>query len=130
MWYDLRKSALREKGNLFGALEEVVADLPGFVSKPSTAPMIPNVTIEAVAVWDTVGALGIPKYDGEKNADLFRFADTILSPKVRNGLHAVAIDEQRANFTPTLWNADARIQQVLFPGGDAPPSGGCSLALC
>jgi Uncharacterized alpha/beta hydrolase domain (DUF2235) len=43
---------------------------------------------------------------------------------VRHGLHAVSIDEQRANFTPTLWDADPRIAQVLFPGAHADVGGG------
>jgi hypothetical protein len=33
-------------------------------------------------------------------------------------------DEQRADFTPTLWNPDDRIIQVLFPGAHADVGGG------
>jgi glutathione S-transferase len=43
---------------------------------------------------------------------------------VRHGLHAVSVDEQRASFTPTLWEADERIVQVLFPGAHADVGGG------
>ncbi|WP_366522092.1 DUF2235 domain-containing protein [Candidatus Accumulibacter sp. ACC003] len=55
-----------------------------------------------VAVWDTVGALGIPTYAGGKHVDTFEFADTRLSGKVRHGFRAVALDERRRDFTPTL----------------------------
>jgi hypothetical protein len=47
-----------------------------------------------------------------------------LSDKVRHGIHAVAVDERRADFTPTLWDSDARITQVLFPGAHADVGGG------
>ena len=45
---------------------------------------------------------------------------------MRRGIHAVAVDEQRGDFTPTLWDADARITQVLFPGAHADVGGGYS----
>jgi hypothetical protein len=85
--------------------------------------------IETVAVWDTVGALGIPVFDGQHVAvDLFQFADTALSANVRFGRHAISIDEQREEFTPTLWNPDGnRIVQVLFPGAHAEVGGGYPL---
>jgi hypothetical protein len=34
------------------------------------------------------------------------------------------VDEQRADFTPTLWDPDARIVQVLFPGAHSDVGGG------
>jgi hypothetical protein len=78
-----------------------------------------------VAVWDTVGALGIPQFTVQKDrVDAFQFADRKLSPIVKHGLHALAVDERRSDFTPTLWDADARIIQVLFPGEHADIGGG------
>ena len=82
-------------------------------------------TIAAVAVWDTVGALGIPVYRGAGVADLFRFCDTKLNQNVALGLHAVALDEQRKPFVPTLWHDDPRVTQALFPGGHCDVGGGC-----
>ena len=81
-----------------------------------------------MAVWDTVGALGIPIFNNEHVAvDIFQFADRALSGKVKFGRHAVSIDEEREGFTPTLWDADpARITQVLFPGRHADVGGGYS----
>lgn len=81
--------------------------------------------MEAVAVWDTVGALGIPLYvEKDVRADPFRFADTKLSAKVKHGFHAIACDERRDDFEPTFWDRDPRIAQVLFPGAHADVGGG------
>ena len=55
---------------------------------------------------------------------MFRFADTALGAGVRHGRHAVAVDERRADFTPTLWDADPRIKQTLFPGSHGDVGGG------
>jgi hypothetical protein len=57
--------------------------------------------IEAVAVWDTVASYGIPTYNANLvRIDFFRFADLKLCAPVRNGLHALAVDEQREDFEP------------------------------
>ena len=86
---------------------------------------VPVETLAAVAVWDTVGALGIPLYDIKGHAlDLFGFADTKLNPKVALGLHAVSIDEQRKSFQPTLWDDAANVTQALFAGGHSDVGGG------
>ncbi|HET8533057.1 MAG TPA: DUF2235 domain-containing protein [Methylomirabilota bacterium] len=125
-WFTYRREALKGKENLFHKLAEVAVDLPGFLQARATAPRIADVPIEAVVVWDTVGALGIPAYNlkTDTQLDAFQFADLVLSGKVRHGLHAVSVDEQRASFTPTLWEADERITQVLFPGAHADVGGG------
>ncbi|WP_243438284.1 DUF2235 domain-containing protein [Fundidesulfovibrio soli] len=82
------------------------------------------IPIEAVAVWDTVGALGIPFYDRDRRVDVFRFADTDLSGCVQHGYHAVSVDEVRRDFTPTLWAPDDRVDQALFPGAHSDVGGG------
>ena len=89
-----------------------------------TADSFVPVKIAAVAVWDTVGALGIPTYLGTGMSDIFRFCDTSLNPNVALGVHAVALDEQRKAFAPTLWDDDPRIAQALFPGGHCDVGGG------
>ncbi|MGH8819740.1 MAG: DUF2235 domain-containing protein [Rhodoferax sp.] len=86
---------------------------------------VPVDAVTAVAVWDTVGALGIPLYNlNGKELDLFGFANTRLSPKVGLGLHAVSIDEQRMSFQPTLWDDAPNVTQALFAGGHADVGGG------
>ena len=89
---------------------------------------IKDIKIQAVAVWDTVGSLGIPDFKFADNRaeirDVFAFADNVLNPKVLGGFHAVAIDEMRLLFTPTLWQKRDGIQQYLFAGAHADVGGG------
>lgn len=120
--------ASKGRTGLLDRLEQTLYNLPGFFSSPPDAgKRIAAVPIQAVAVWDTVGALGIPQYDGEdRRIDAFRFADLDLNPRVAVGLHAVSLDEQRVDFTPTLWNPRANVVQRLFPGAHADVGGGYS----
>ncbi|HEX6442314.1 MAG TPA: DUF2235 domain-containing protein [Stellaceae bacterium] len=124
VWYAWRQEVVGD--DALPRLQEFARDLPHFlVEDPSKTDLV-RAPIEAVAVWDTVGSYGIPEFD-EHGAviDSFRFADTKLSDNINFGRHAVSIDEQRVNFTPTLWQPDARrIVQVLFPGGHADIGGG------
>lgn len=125
VWYDYRREALGGKPSFLRQLRDMATDLPGFLSTRPTEHRVPGVHIDAVAVWDTVGALGIPAYTlGGTRADAFQFANRKLSDSVRRGLHAVAVDEQRADFTPTLWDDDTRVTQVLFPGAHSDVGGG------
>ena len=127
VWYDCLSTKLQTNRDWFGRLEEIVFDLPRFLMAPPRPDQLLRGPIEAVAVWDTVGSLGIPDYDVKlKRLDPLQFADRTLSPVVRRGLHAVAVDEMRTDFTPTLWDPDARIIQVLFPGAHGDVGGGYS----
>ena len=80
-----------------------------------------DVRVRMVGVWDTVGALGIPGhlfgiFDQAKHG----FLDTALNPCIQNAYHAVAIDERRASFLPTLWtNPDGtpRANDATTPTG-------------
>ncbi len=89
---------------------------------------VDDVPIRAVAVWDTVGALGIPDMQVTGGTvvrrDVFEFVDTQLSNSVEHGFHAIAIDEERADFTPTLWDTRDGVVQVLFPGAHGDVGGG------
>jgi len=62
------------------------------------------VEIEAVAVWDTVKALGfrVPilwRWSQVEHA----FHNHALGASVRNGFHALALDEGREAYAPVLW---------------------------
>lgn len=124
VWYRYRRDALQQDESRLGRFEEMVLDLPGFFTVPPPADRLVEAPIESVAVWDTVGSLGIPEYAATGRLDLFRFADTRLSPIVASGFQAIAIDEEREDFTPTLWDSDPRIVQALFPGAHADIGGG------
>lgn len=125
VWYEYRRAALKSRRGLLGRLQELVIDLPGFLRLPPKRDLLSPAEIEAIAVWDTVGALGIPTYNVTLDRmDLFQFADTKLSAIVKHGYHAVAIDELREDFSPTLWDTDPRVRQVLFPGAHSNVGGG------
>lgn len=86
---------------------------------------ISRTDIEMVGVWDTVGALGVPTSIFHViNRWLESFHDTDLNSKVRHGYHAVALDEQRKAFEPTLWQDRRGIEQVWFAGVHSNIGGG------
>jgi uncharacterized protein (DUF2235 family) len=131
IWFDNRKQCLGEDQNLLGKLEELLVAVPAWIlmSRRASAPPTIRVSIASIGVWDTVGSLGIPKFDSsEQNIEPLRFVDTKLSQGVEKGFHAVAMDERRGNFTPTLWDADPRVTQVLFPGAHSDVGGGYPLS--
>lgn len=124
VWQDWRRETSSRK-TWRAAFEETLLDLPGFFAAPITARRIADVPIASVAVWDTVGSLGIPDYVGMSGrVDQFRFADVKLAPAVQYGFHALAIDERRADFAPVYWQPDPRVIQALFPGAHGDVGGG------
>lgn len=126
-WYRYRQSSLASRPTALAHLSEITADLPAFLSSRSLKDdeLIPVNRIGTVAVWDTVGAMGIPEFSSDKRrVDAFKFADTKLSNKVGRGFHAVALDERRVDFAPTLWEPAANVVQVLFPGAHSDVGGG------
>jgi uncharacterized protein (DUF2235 family) len=72
-----------------------------------------HVIIRCIGVWDTVGSLGIP--DSRFCQKAYSFHDTELGPGVEFAYHALAIDEQRGPFQPTIWhsNSQPRVKQTL-----------------
>ncbi len=126
VWLQWRRAVRQAKGQPLDMFEAAMLDLPGFLFRPPPLNTLTPAPIEAVAVWDTVGALGIPVFTGQHvDVDFFQFADTALSDNINHARHAIAIDEEREDFTPTLWDPDpARIVQALFPGAHADVGGG------
>jgi uncharacterized protein (DUF2235 family) len=126
-WYAYRQKAT--PANWFSHLVNVASDLPMFFSRPVPDNQRVPAKIDTVAVWDTVGSYGIPTYSlHAERIDPFQFADLKLSASVRIGLQAIAVDELRADFTPTFWDADTRVTQCLFPGAHADVGGGYPMA--
>jgi hypothetical protein len=74
-----------------------------------------NTLVDLIIAIDTVGALGVPAGGGRW---LFapKFKNCTLSPRVANGLHVLALDEEREAFDKTLWQPRAGILQVAIPG--------------
>jgi uncharacterized protein (DUF2235 family) len=83
-----------------------------------------------LGVFDTVGALGVPGFE----KDTPRFHSVQLSDQVLCARQALAIDETRLKFEPTLWEAptgsvdpvteDPRVKQVWFEGAHSDVGGG------
>ena len=65
--------------------------------------------IKMVGVWDTVGSLGSPIASVRKKVEEYRFLDTHLRLNNEYAFHALAIDENRKQFEPTLWNKTSNI---------------------
>jgi hypothetical protein len=87
-----------------------------------------NPRISMVGVWDTVGSLGIPAAIGAIDPIAYGFLDTSLHPSIQNAYQALAMDEKRAQFPPTLWQgptADGQtLEQVWFTGAHSDVGGG------
>lgn len=86
--------------------------------------------VKFIGVWDTVGALGIPPGPLAALNGLFRltFHDVQLSSWVDNAFQALAIDERRRPFRPSIWekkpDAVQVLEQVWFPGVHVNVGGG------
>ncbi len=97
-----------------------------FLSKHHTQ----KCTIRLIGVWDTVKALGVSlKLLEAVNPMKHRFHNAQLCDRVKNGFHALSIDDRRRTFHPTLWdeknvNEDQKVEQVWFPGVHTDVGGG------
>lgn len=105
-------------------------DCLAFSYDPDDTDEIP---IHFIGVWDTVGALGIPDNLALLNLgdarERYTFHDTALNRHIPHGRHAVAMDERRGPFTPTLWHTrtlgpDQTCRQIYFPGSHMDVGGG------
>ncbi len=94
-----------------------------------------DLAVQYVGIWDTVGALGVPKHlRFIRTPSKYRFHDTRLSDLVKSARHAVAVDERRGAFEPTFWSnlhilnaeyaGETPYQQQLFPGTHGSVGGG------
>jgi uncharacterized protein (DUF2235 family) len=74
--------------------------------------------VHFVGVWDTVGALGIPFSVMGLFESHDEFYDTKMGSNVGFARHALAIDEQREDFEPTVWTPrpGVDLKQVWFCG--------------
>jgi uncharacterized protein (DUF2235 family) len=94
-----------------------------------------EVTIEAMALWDTVEALGLPDRTADPLEDLDHYFLTTCN--VKAAFHALALDDNRAySFTPILINTPAmraaceawhpQIEEIWFAGAHADVGGSYS----
>ena len=89
--------------------------------------------IRFIGVWDTVGALGIPVGPSRLIRLVnkrWEFHNTDLSTQVDAAYQALAIDEKRGPFEPSLWkvqentSANQEVEQVWFSGAHSDVGGG------
>jgi len=95
-----------------------------------------KIRVQAVAVWDTVGSLGIPQISLLARMGMphstkeYRFTDTNLTGIIRHAFQALALDEHRAPFSPAVWErtnmhkTTLDLRQVWFPGAHSNVGGG------
>lgn len=94
------------------------------------------VPIKFIGVFDTVGALGVPfPLLRELTGSAHPFLNTGLRQNNEFAFHALAIDEHRKDFRPTLWSNQGatqaaarpieRTEQRWFVGAHANVGGGC-----
>lgn len=89
----------------------------------------PAPPIKFIGVWDTVGALGAPGALGQLfNRDKYRFHEVGLNDDIANVAHALAIDERRRPFAPSLYELPpkwtGRLDQAWFTGVHSNIGGG------
>lgn len=94
--------------------------------------------IKMVGVWDTVGSLGSPLEPLHPKITKYMFLDTHLRVQNEHAFHALAIDENRRQFEPTLWTRTSsssgaapsakrpfeQVEQRWFVGAHANVGGG------
>lgn len=69
--------------------------------------------IRFIGVWDTVGSLGIPlQWFQWYNKKRYNFCNVNLSENIDMAYHALAVDEKRKTFLPTLWKQNAAIKKI------------------
>ncbi|WFU54764.1 DUF2235 domain-containing protein [Bradyrhizobium pachyrhizi] len=94
--------------------------------------------VKVVGVWDTVGSVGLAAGNiPHISRSQFDYLQTGLFLPIQNGYHALAIDEHRNDFAPTLWTIHhtkdgkgpsmrplASVEQRWFVGAHANVGGG------
>jgi uncharacterized protein (DUF2235 family) len=94
------------------------------------------IDIKFIGVFDTVGALGVPFALWRRiRGSAYPFLNTGLRHNNEYAFHALAIDEHRKAFLPTLWTNEGATQAVARPidrteqrwfiGAHANVGGGC-----
>jgi uncharacterized protein (DUF2235 family) len=111
-----------------------VRSLSGFIHLFGILPKSRRELIEqAYGIYKTVAALGVPIKSIDVVIDkipffMHGFHDLRLSQSVENAYHALAIDDERKTFHPTLWDpeitTDQTMKQVWFCGMHTDVGGG------
>jgi hypothetical protein len=122
---------------IYRAWVERKASTEMIIEKWGQDAVLPDVVVTTIGCFDTVGSLGIPRLPIPLLGDILSglssekagLHDTDLSEKVLNAFHALALDEERRPFTPTMWkktpdNKTTLLKQCWFPGVHTNVGGG------
>ncbi|KAF2729130.1 hypothetical protein EJ04DRAFT_78019 [Polyplosphaeria fusca] len=80
--------------------------------------------VKVVGVWDTVGSLGVPDigwFDFSRYRTKYGFHNVKLSENIEHAFHALALDERRQAFRPTIWCIPQDMKKKLAEDGKAIP---------
>lgn len=116
--------------NRHGLQEIVQASEAGHRFELEALGKVPNedaflpAKVRMLAVFDTVGAMGFPEDRDQVRVDNFGFVSEELLENIDAALHVVSLDEERRDFTPSLWKDSAKLKQILFPGAHSDIGGG------
>jgi uncharacterized protein (DUF2235 family) len=109
--------------------------------KPAVLDTVRVDRLAFVGVWDTVAAYGMPVAEMTRAVDRWvwplSMPNYVLSPRVDQARHALALDDERDTFHPLLWDEVAeaeavaagkvvpgRLKQVWFAGVHSDVGGG------
>ena len=102
----------------------VKTKLEEYVPKLKDEGILHEVKIKALAVWDTVSALGLPIHPPPKP---LAFVGKQVPGIIENAFQALALDERRRKFKPRVWSSkeegDGRVKQCWFMGTHADVGG-------
>lgn len=120
MFYMLQAFELYERRSPQEAIDSLLA---------SKEILTQRARVHFIGVWDTVGAIGLPsRFFHTLTGHRWNYHDVSLVPAIRHARHALAIDEKRKPFRPTLWTDPRRDDQTLeqrwFPGVHSNIGGG------
>lgn len=139
-YYELHPGTSNSKPDLALARDRKNIDkyMDAYFKRLLALDLTQQVTVNCIGVFDTVGSLGIPvnpiiqKILPFMPAYLkeFKWFDTRIDVHVNNAFQALALDEHRYPFSPTLWekppNVHTNVKQVWFPGAHSNVGGSYS----
>ncbi|KAF2012979.1 hypothetical protein BU24DRAFT_323039, partial [Aaosphaeria arxii CBS 175.79] len=93
--------------------------------------LLPNVRVRVCAVWDTVGSLGfpVPWPVPQRIPTKLRHVNSTLCENIDIAIQALALNENRRHFQPTVWEAPPSgsnqiLKQCWFLGAHSDVGGG------
>lgn len=105
----------------YGKLRRIKRKIVGFFGSDDLQT---NIEVSALFLFDTVSAIGLPKYKDEQRIDTYATLSNDLDPNIHFAYHAVSIDEKRADFKPELINPRNNVIQMWFTGAHSDIGGG------